>query len=234
VWKCYRLCIFAGAATSLFSSAGSFVKIFYVDRKQDGLTRPIASIFAEKYFDVCLPLGLGAAGFFLYQYSVGEKMVLPILIAVIILLYVLAVVIIKAFRILMMSFMLKKPEAKNSMTLLLDFESAIDIKNYLLSVVEFSLGGFIRVFILIQALSIGCNFVVSVMIISLNSFVDFIPVSYLGIGTRDAGMIGIFELFGYGSEQAVALSIAMLLSRLIFVFMGAVFWMLNPPVAGKT
>ncbi len=233
-WKCFKLCMLAGAATSLFSSVGSFVKVFYVNKEKDGLARPIASIFAEKYLDVCLPVGLGAAGFFLYRYGIGEKMILPILIAAIILLYVIIIFAVKGLRVVATNLIPEKSGMKmKAMSLFLDFERVIDTKNYLLSVFEFFLGGFVRVFILIQALSIGCRFVESVMLISLNSFVNFIPVSYLGIGTRDAGMIGVFNLFGYESEQAVALSMAILLSRLIFVFMGTLFWMFNQPVLEK-
>jgi len=233
-WKCFKLCILAGVATSLFSSVGSFVKVFYVNKEKDGLARPVASIVAEKYLDLCLPLGLGVTGFFLYRYSVDEKMIVPILIAVFILLYVIIAFAVKVFRVVAINLIPKKSGIKKkAVSLFSDFERVIDVKNYLLSVIEFFLGGFVRVFILIQALGIGCRFVESIMMISLNSFVNFIPVSYFGIGTRDAGMIGVFKLLEYGSEHAVALSMAILLSRLIFVFAGAVFWILNPPVSEK-
>jgi uncharacterized membrane protein YbhN (UPF0104 family) len=55
----------------------------------------------------------------------------------------------------------------------------------------------------------------------------------LGIGTRDAGLLAVFSFFGHTPEQAVALSMALLLLRIAVVFMGSIFWYINPPPLGE-
>lgn len=229
LWKCFRLCFIAGAVTSMLSSIGAFVKVFYADIDKEGVAKPLASVFAEKFFDICLPLGLGAAGFALYRLGTCEGVVLPALIVAAFLLYLLIAAALKSFNICI-GFLIPKglligEKFKNAIS---NFQRVIDVETYGLSVLEFAIGGFARVFLLIKALGIRCEFVESLLIISVNSFVNFIPISYLGIGTRDAGMIGVFKLFGYASETAIALSMAVLLSKVIFVLMGSVFCFFNP------
>jgi uncharacterized membrane protein YbhN (UPF0104 family) len=56
-----------------------------------------------------------------------------------------------------------------------------------------------------------------------------IPISFLGIGTRDAGLLAVFAFLGHTPEQAVALSMALLLLRIAIVFMGSLFWFIDPP-----
>lgn len=229
LWKCFRLCFIAGAMTSVLSSVGSFVKVFYADLGKEGFAKPFASVLAEKFFDICLPLGLGAAGFALYWFGAGEGVILPAFIAAVFLLYMLIVAVVRLFNFCVGVFipqsLLIGEKVKNAVS---DFQRVIDVETYALSVLEFAIGGFARVFLLIKALGIGCEFLESALIISVNSFVNFIPISYLGIGTRDVGMIGVFKLFGYAGETAIALSTVVLLSKVIFALMGFVFWLFNP------
>jgi uncharacterized membrane protein YbhN (UPF0104 family) len=64
---------------------------------------------------------------------------------------------------------------------------------------------------------------------TITSLVAMIPISFLGIGTRDAGLLAVFKWFGHTPEQAIALSMALLSLRIAIVLMGSIFWLSDPP-----
>ena len=230
VLKCFKLCFVAGAVTSFLSSAGGFVKVLYVNRSKEGISRPVASIFAEKYIDIAMPAGLAVVGFIMFFFKLEMKWLWAVLPLAAVLLYFLLLLGIKIFSFVAVKFLPGKYRNSEKLTdIISGFNKTLNYKTYLLSLAEFTTGGFIRIFILILALGLGLNLLESVMIVSFNSFVNFVPVSYLGIGIRDAGMIGAFRLLDLDSDSAVALSMTVLFSKLIFVFAGAVFWVFNPP-----
>jgi len=47
------------------------------------------------------------------------------------------------------------------------------------------------------------------------SLIEIIPVSVLGIGTRDAGLIAVFSLLGIGAETMVAVSLMILVLSIL-------------------
>ena len=92
---------------------------------------------------------------------------------------------------------------------------------------------FAAIYFLAEGLHLELSFFQVVLIMTITSLIAFIPISFLGIGTRDAGLLAVFSFFGHTPEQAVALSMALLLLRIAVVFMGAVFWFGDPPPLGE-
>jgi uncharacterized membrane protein YbhN (UPF0104 family) len=111
---------------------------------------------------------------------------------------------------------------------LLKIHDMLNFKIYIYSIGAFGLY-FISIYFLTKGLNLELSFFQVVLIMTITSLITLIPISFLGIGTRDAGLLAVFNFFGHTPEQAVALSMALLLLRIAIVFMGAVFWFSDPP-----
>ena len=105
---------------------------------------------------------------------------------------------------------------------------SLDFRAYVLSV-----AGFLLYFLSVYFLNLGLGFSLSysqiILIMSITSLIAAIPISFLGIGTRDVALITVFSWFGRSPEEAVSLSIALLLLRLAIMLMGSLFWYFDPP-----
>ena len=104
----------------------------------------------------------------------------------------------------------------------------LGFKIYIFSVGAFGLY-FISIYFLTRGLNLELTFFQVVLIMTITSLITMIPISFLGIGTRDAGLLAVFSFFGHTPEQAVALSMALLVLRIAIVFMGSIFWFADPP-----
>ncbi|MBL6996148.1 lysylphosphatidylglycerol synthase transmembrane domain-containing protein [Desulfobacula sp.] len=230
-WESFKMCVLGGVSSFVVPTVGSFIKVLYVKRENVGLARPIVSVLGEKYIDLILPLAFGIASYTLLYLNIINWLTLLIIFLFGFIFYVLLKLLVKMFYLIVVHNVFKKLIKRHSSVEkhLLDLESVLDFYTYLLSVMEFTVGGFVRIYLLAKAVSIDFSFITVVLVTSINSLITFIPISYFGIGTRDVGLIAVFQLFERSSEEAIALSLAILLSRIIFVFLGAAFWFIQPP-----
>ena len=95
---------------------------------------------------------------------------------------------------------------KNKKILLISF--GLGMLSWLLSIFAF--------YLILLALNISISFVFVLVIVPLIALADLLPVSISGLGTRDALLIFLFELYGLPSAQAVAVSLIYLVIGYIF------------------
>ena len=88
---------------------------------------------------------------------------------------------------------------------------------------------FLCVYFLNRGVGIDLSFSQVVLVMTITSLITLIPISFFGVGTRDVGLLAVFPWFGRTPEEAVALSLALLLLRVAIVFMGSIFWFADPP-----
>lgn len=74
---------------------------------------------------------------------------------------------------------------------------------------------FLRPYILLVGLGVAINPFVLLFAMPVVSLIEIIPVSVLGIGTRDAGLIAVFSLLGIGAETMVAVSLMILVLSIL-------------------
>ena len=80
---------------------------------------------------------------------------------------------------------------------------------------------FMRPYILALGLGLYIHPIYFIFAMPVVMMIEIIPISLLGIGTRDAGLIAVFSILGVGAETMVAISLMMLvLSILPQVFLG--------------
>jgi uncharacterized membrane protein YbhN (UPF0104 family) len=109
-----------------------------------------------------------------------------------------------------------------------EFERALDCKTYALSVAGFGIY-YLCVYFLNRGIGIDLSFSQVILVMAVTSLITMIPISFFGVGTRDVGLLAVFRWLEYAPEEAIALSLALLLLRVTIVLMGAIFWFIDPP-----
>jgi uncharacterized protein (TIRG00374 family) len=88
---------------------------------------------------------------------------------------------------------------------------------------------FLQCHLLARAVHLDVSFFYVAFTISIAGIVALMPISFAGIGTRDATVIFLFGLRGIGSQQAVSFSLLyMLVFILVMGLWGAVHWFRRP------
>lgn len=79
-----------------------------------------------------------------------------------------------------------------------------------------------------QALSSQITFLESLLFSAIIALITSLPISFSGIGTRDAALIIMLANVGDPSELAVALAMVILLSIFVMRLIGFLFWIADP------
>jgi uncharacterized membrane protein YbhN (UPF0104 family) len=230
-WQCFKYYFVEMVAIMVVATVGTFAKAVYLKRDGHGLLVPLLSILAEKYYDYLLPLIFGAISVLLVWIKLGSEIGLILFILLTCLAFIPAR---KACLLLSPRFFPKRlkelllKKGWNINEHLLKIHAMLDFKIYIYSIGAFGLY-FISIYFLTKGLNLELSFFQVVLIMTITSLITLIPISFLGIGTRDAGLLAVFNFFGHSPEQAVALSMALLLLRIAIVFMGSIFWFIDPP-----
>jgi len=230
-WQCYTMYFVEMVVIMVVATVGTFAKVIYLKRDGYGLLHPILTIITDKYYDYLLPLIFGLASVFL----VGLKLDSDLGFVIFLIATGLAFIPARSACLLLSSGII--PNRLKTLILkkewhieeqLAHIYETLNFRIYIFSVAAFGLY-FASIYFLAKGLSLELSFFQVVLIMTITSLIAFIPVSFLGIGTRDAGLIAVFSYFGHAPEQAVALSMALLLLRIAVVFMGTIFWFIDPP-----
>ena len=109
----------------------------------------------------------------------------------------------------------------------------IDFRAYLKEIVRFRNLVFLILFtifswfvyllvvkLLITSFGLNLPFLIVVVFFFISTLITFLPVSYAGIGTRDAALIFLFSLYNYPSEDALRFSFSILFVYLCTIIMG--------------
>jgi len=230
-WECFKIYFVEMVAINIVATVGTFAKAVYLKRDGHGLLVPLLSILAEKYYDYLLPLIFGAISVFLVWIKLGSDIGLILFILLTCLSFIPAR---KACLLLSPRFFPKRlkellrKKGWNINEHLIKIHYMLNFKIYVYSIMAFALY-FISIYFLTKGLYLELSFFQVVLIMTITSLIAFLPISFLGIGTRDVGLVVVFNFFGHTPEQAVALSMALLLLRIAVVFMGSIFWFIDPP-----
>jgi len=230
VWQCFRIYFVEMLTIMVVATIGTFIKAAYLKRDGHGLLRPTLSVIGEKYFDFLLPLVFGVTSAILIVLKLQPDLCLIILLFVTFLMFAPARKFIRIFDFSKIPTFVKKMLPKsiwNSLEHIIDIERVLDFNTYALSVAGFAIY-YLTIFLLAIGLRIDLSFSQIVLIMTVTSLISLIPLSFFGIGTRDAGLLIVFNWFNHTPEEAIALSMALLLVRIAVVFMGSIFWFMDP------
>jgi uncharacterized protein (TIRG00374 family) len=224
---------------------GDLVRAYCLKDKLS-MGRSLTTVIADRVIDVLVLLFFSILGVIIlvttYTNSLGYEQLFPILsvflVAFILALYVLTKrgVVIRILKPFYRRFVPSKYE-KGASQVFHEFYSGIDDmkkrKRYVLASIFIGTITWIFVFFQTYVLSLSMNIEVSlifiVSIIPITTLLDALPISFSGIGTRDAAMILFFGLILLSPEIAVSFSLLILITNyLIPAGFGLFFWLRNP------
>jgi len=231
IWKCFRIYFVELVTIMVVPAIGTFVKAVYPKRDGHGLLYPVLSVICDKYFDYLLPVILGLTSFLIIILKIKLELSLIILFLMACMIFIPAKKSIIIFSSHIIPNHLRESLLEKGLDIkerLFEIERILDLKTYILSLFGFVVYYFV-IYFLCKGLSIDLKFSEVVLLESITTVITLIPISFFGVGTRDVGLLAAFELLGHTPEQAIALSLTLLLLRIVIVFMGSVFWFMDPP-----
>ena len=215
-----------GAVTP--GKVGDVVKLFTL-RNKTGLERTdcVALGLVERLLEMIALVGLAGVGVFVLVGHLSEQQFISLMACVMILFVgMIAVLNQKIVQTLLRPFFylfMPKSKRDSSRTMFYQFYEGVRKmtanKNVMVVSLIFCvmgwLSGSIRTYYFAQGLGItSFTFVQCLFLIPLVTVIELIPISILGVGTRDYALISLFHLMGFAAiglkEQAVSLSMLML------------------------
>ena len=230
LYSAYMSSFSAGGVTP--GRFGEMLKFSYVKDAGYGLGVSLSSAFSDRLWDAVLLLFIGLIGLpFIYPLSSGQIAVNTVVILLLVLLIFVVTLHKKSvYRLLsrLISRLIPEKQRKRLEGEGKDFFQTLLPKSpneffTLLSVTLLSwLAYFYRFFVLAIALGMSIDFISLSLILSITALLTLLPISVSGVGTRDAALILLLKPFGINSEEAVALSLAILAIFMIDIFIGYV------------
>ena len=215
-------------------------RVMYLKRDGHSVGKAFFSVFFDRFFDVASLAMIAIFGmlFFAGLLSIRRSEIYAaLLILAAACLFVFAVVPGKIFRSVLVGgvkLLLSKKFGNAANASIDDFLgslSAFSIKTVavaagftLLSISFYCM----QAYLLAAAAGIKISFVYLIFAVSVSAFVSVLPVSILGIGTRDAAFLYLFTYVGIAKELAVTYSALVFFNILVLAVVCARFWFKNP------
>ncbi|PQP35665.1 hypothetical protein C6A37_01500 [Desulfobacteraceae bacterium SEEP-SAG9] len=230
-WRCFRIYFTEMVAVMAVSTIGTFAKVVYLKRDGYGLFQPTLSVIIDKYYDYLLPLIFGVTSAVSVWAAFSPDVSLLVLLGVTCIAFIPARNTINYLFPRVIPKRLKNLLSKQGWDAtkhLMEIHQALGYKTYALAVTGFGIY-FLCVYFLNRGMGIDLSFSQVVLVMTITTLITLIPISFFGVGTRDVGLLAVFPWFGRTPEEAVALSLALLLLRVAIVLIGSIFWFADPP-----
>ncbi|PJE57908.1 MAG: hypothetical protein COU81_03525 [Candidatus Portnoybacteria bacterium CG10_big_fil_rev_8_21_14_0_10_36_7] len=88
---------------------------------------------------------------------------------------------------------------------------------------------YFQMYIFAQSLGIIIPFLFLAISVTIAGVLSMLPISYLGLGTRDLILITLFSYYSISKESTIAFSGIILMTYLIMAIVGLYCWTLKPP-----
>lgn len=201
--------LFVGIVTP--GRLGEAIKIFYLKEDQGiPLSKGLSGVLADRLFDLCFLILFGILGIW-YLRIFGQlnqlTMIFIFLAIVAIFIYLISK---NRFKDFIVSFFGQKFDGliislEQFLTGFKDLARPKIILPGFLTVLSYIVY-FIQCHLILLSLSIKIDFLMTVFLMSLINLASLVPISILGIGTREAAMIYLFALINIPKEEAIAFS----------------------------
>jgi uncharacterized protein (TIRG00374 family) len=214
---------------------GELTRIFYLKKKENSLGASAFSVVIDRILDVIFFLVVGFMSM-LFLFSFFKEYLLWVSIILTIIAILILIAIYKrhtVFNLVLYFLIPKKIRQKTNITIR---ELWIEFKKLRLrffiemqTITALSwLFFYFEVYLFSIALNITLTLWQVIILVSIASITNLIPITISGIGTRDATFIFLFGIFGFSSEQALALSILILFMWIINALICMIFWWQRP------
>jgi len=238
-FKVMLISYFIGSITP--ARLGDFSRALYLKKHKMSLPKAVSSVLIDRIFDlgVLILMAVLSVITLVHAYSLAYSTILVIIIIAISFACVVILLLKKKLmrRILKPFFYMLIPEKyqKNLINVFDDFYKSISLFSQdmraSLSLAFLTLltwlVSFLSVYFAALALGIEISYFILLLILPFTTLVEMLPISFSGIGTRDAVLILIFSLIMIPASKAVSLSVMILILNYIMNVAGALFWLKN-------
>lgn len=231
---------------------GDFYRVVYVKNEKRNSKSSwgmcFATVFLDRILDIIIMLFFAGIGLFylLYQYEIPFGRQLEIAIVI---LFVLGIIFLFVFRQELVSRVIRPlfykfvPE-KYHVNMKLNYSAFFSLFHSLMKqpfrismlFVIGLLGWFIAIFqayVLALAMNLDVSYIFILSIVPILNIVELLPISFSGIGTREATMIFFMGLISISKEAAVAFSLLILITVYILAIPGLLYWLKHPTKMAK-
>jgi len=225
------LCVTGLVSSILPGRLGEVIRIYYIKKKGSSLGASAVSVIIDRMQDTVVLLIFGLMGVVYFSAILGQA-------------YLMVFMIVGAF-LVSVAFLSHRKLRAWAVSFVIRYLLPKKIRNwvehhtcqFLSEISKVSLGTLILTstmslaiwcipfayfYLAAHMLDIGLSFIVVVMLTSIVTLVTALPISFSGVGTRDAVMLLIFAELGYSSAQAVAFSGMFLLVYVYFAVAGLI------------
>ncbi|MCX6814191.1 MAG: lysylphosphatidylglycerol synthase transmembrane domain-containing protein [Candidatus Aenigmarchaeota archaeon] len=216
---------------------GDLSRAYYV-KDRIGMGKGLTTVIIDRVIDIAILFSLAILGFLSFVTFFTEYSNLFLTVSVLFVIFILAVVVFTKKKLMKMIFkpvFYKIAPKKHRSTIKMTFDefyTGLDSvkkgkRNVILSImigVLVWIISIIQYYLLAMAISLSVPFLFLLSIMPIISLLDMLPISFSGIGTRDAAMILFFSFISIGKEYAISLSLLILLFGYFMIgLVGAAF-----------
>ncbi|MBT4824925.1 flippase-like domain-containing protein [Candidatus Woesearchaeota archaeon] len=211
---------------------GELFKAVYIKNKENSMLRSFVSTIIDRIYDLLTLIIIGYLSLFLISKSFeGYFNLLTIIIVISTIIGIILILFWKKILKLSYRFILPKKiknKSKETFKELINSIKLIKPTDYIVQLV-LTLIGWILYFIMIYVLAVSINIDISFYYlaasIAITSLITLIPISFNGLGTRDATLLILFSQIGINKETTVAFSLLIFLINLIMGLPGLILFL---------
>lgn len=222
---------------------GDFIKAFYLNKSENvSLGKSLTTVVVDRLLDVFMLLVLAISGIFIfsYLYNINRNYMLMLLLFLVVIITVSIFILNKKYIKAMLKPLFNRfipNRYRSNVKLNFDeFYSGIKLirsnKTILILVVILTivtwLTTFFQHYLLTLALNIHVSYFFLILVSPIIIIIEAIPISFSGIGTRDAALVLFFSLIGISSSEAISFSLTILFFGYISLLPGLFFLLTNP------
>ncbi len=216
---------------------GDISRAYYI-KDRIGVGKGLTTVIIDRVIDIAILFSLAVLGFLSFVTFFTEYSNLFLTVSVLFFIFILAVVVFTKKKLMKMIFKPvfyriapKKHRSAIKMTFDEFYTGLHSVRkgkrNVILSImigVLVWIISMIQYYLLAMAIGLSVPFLFLLSIIPIISLLDMLPISFSGIGTRDAAMILFFSFISIGKEYAISLSLLILLFGYVMIgLVGAAF-----------
>lgn len=237
----YYISSFLGAITP--GKIGEFAKMFYL-RKAKGMSygKSLSTVIADRLIDIFILLFLAFAGVVIFagMYLISREYILVVSLFLFLVTFISILITNKRYiKFLLTPFLNKAVPLKYRSKASINFDEFYDgirlikeKKKILFAAIALTIiswfGTFFQHYLIALALGINLPYYFFIFVSPIIMFIEIIPVSFSGIGTRDGAAILFFSLMGMPASSAVLFSFVILVFSYIIVLPGLLLWFKHP------
>jgi uncharacterized protein (TIRG00374 family) len=214
---------------------GEFVKAAYITSDQNTSAKAITSVILDRVYDLALLFGISYVSMFFFVGLFADYIFfISLLIAISLICIILLAIFYKEILLIIHRIFIPKKYEPVVKAVYRDFVNSVistSSSSYILSLflTIFSwVMYFFMLFYLAKAIHLNISFWYLVASVSITTTLTLIPISFNGLGTRDAVLILLFSQIGISKEMALVFSMAIFIMYLVNAIPGLLLFIINP------